>query len=47
MALQKARTASSARDRMHRNRRHPTVRVVFDDWKRLKQVLAGEVEFLP
>ena len=44
---QKARTACGTRDWMFRNLQVLTARFVFDDWKRLMQVLAGEVEIPP
>ena len=44
---QKARTACGTRDWMFRNLQVLAARFVFDDWKRLMQVLAGEVEIPP
>ncbi len=44
---QKARTVCGTRDWMFRNLQVLTARFVFDDWKRLMQVLAGEVEIPP
>ena len=43
----KARTVCGTRDWMFRILQVLTARFVFDDWKRLMQVLAGEVEILP
>ena len=44
---QKARTVCGTRDWMFRNLQVLTARFVFDDWKRLMQVFAGEVEIPP
>ncbi len=44
---QKARTVCGTRDWMFRYPQVLTARLVFDDWKRLMQVLAGEVDIPP
>ncbi len=44
---QKALVVCGTRDWMFRNLQVLTARFVFDDWKRLMRVFAGEVEIPP